>query len=207
VRHDLGVQLVVPEDWQKGEIDRLLSKKATWIEEKQTFFRKKEATALTLAFDEVMLFGERLRIEVDGCLDAGFQIDRARRTLRVAHAFASNKYLRRWQREFAKTFLSQRTKELSEKHGLKFGRLFVRSQRTKWGNCSVKRNISLNWRLICAPERVIDYLILHELLHTKIMNHSQTFWIHLHVLCPSAKEAIAWLNAHQPEFYVKPEPA
>jgi predicted metal-dependent hydrolase len=197
VRQDSSVELVVPKDWEAGEISRLLGRKEAWIQEKQTFFRMRERGRLTLESNEVMLFGEPFRIETDERLDAGVEVDRLGRRVRLAHAFASNSYLRAWQREFAKAFLSRRTGELSERHGLKFGRLFVRSQRTKWGSCSAKRNISLNWRLISAPEGVIDYVILHELLHTKVPNHSQTFWVHLRALCPWAKEAVAWLNAHQ----------
>jgi predicted metal-dependent hydrolase len=205
VRQDSSVELVVPEDWQAGEINRLLGKKAAWIQEKQTYFRMRERGRLSLANNEVMLLGEPFRIETDERLNAEAEVDRAGRRLRVAQAFVSDTYLREWQREFAKTFLLKRTRELSEKHGLKFGRLFVRSQRTKWGSCSAKQNISLNWRLISAPELVIDYVIFHELLHTKMMNHSQTFWVHLHALCPWAKEAVAWLNTHQPEPDLKPQ--
>lgn len=196
VRQDSRVELVVPKDWEPAEVNRLLGKKAAWIQAKQTFFRTRERHSPTLANNEVMLFGESFRIETDERLDAGVEVDRAGRRLRVADAFASETSLLVWQRDFARAHLSKRTSELSEKHGLKFGRLFVRSQRTKWGSCSAKQNISLNWRLISAPEQVIDYVILHELLHTKVMNHSQTFWVHLRALCPWTTEAIVWLNAH-----------
>lgn len=205
VQQDANVELVVPKDWQTEEINRLLDRKAAWIQEKQTFFRIQERGKLSMASNEVMFFGEPFRIETDERLNAGVEVDRTGRRLRVAHSLASDTYLRAWQRKFAKAYLSKRTSELSEKHGLKYGRLFVLSQRTKWGGCSAKRNISLNWHLITAPERVIDYVILHELLHTKAMNHSQTFWVHLNALCPWAKEAVAWLNANQPDPDLKPQ--
>ena len=60
------------------------------------------------------------------------------------------------------------------------------------------RNISLNWRLILAPEYVIDYVILHELLHTQVLNHSRRFWVLLKALCPHCDKAIGWLNANPP---------
>ena len=198
VRQDSSVELVVPKNWQQGEINTLLGRKARWIEEKQIFFRIRECGKLPLARNEMMLFGEPFCIETDERVETGVEVDYVGRRLRVANDFASGTKLGAWQREFAKTFLSKRTSELSEKHGLRFGRLVVRSQRTKWGSCSANRNISLNWRLISTPERVIDYVILHELLHTKAMNHSQRFWVHLHALYPGVKQAVAWLNAHQP---------
>ena len=203
VRQDSSVELVVPRDWQTGEVNKLLSNKEAWIKEKRTYFQTRETGRLTLACNEVMFFGQPFRIETDDRLNAGVEVDRAGRLFRVARSLSSEENFRDWLRVFAKTFLSKRTSELSEKHGRKFGRLFVRSQLTKWGGCSAKRNISLNWRLISAPKRVIDYVILHELLHTKVMNHNQTFRVHLRALCPWTSEAIAWLNAHQPEPYSK----
>jgi hypothetical protein len=193
------VELVVPKNWQTEEINSLLDRKAEWIREKQTFFQQREHGRLVLASNEVLLFGEPFRIEVDEGLEKAIEIDIEDRRLRVADACSSETHIGAWQQEFAKTFLSNRTRQLSEKHGLKFGRLFLRSQRTKWGNCSAKRNISLNWRLISAPERGIDYVILQELLHTKTMNHSQSFWVHLNAFCPWVKEAVAWLSVNQPE--------
>jgi predicted metal-dependent hydrolase len=203
VRQNSSVELVVPKDWQAGEIDRLLDRKVKWIRDKQAFFRKRERDRLTVGSNEIMLFGELFRVEIKERLDTGVEVDRVGRRLRVARASASNTYIQAWQRKFARAFLLKRTREFSEKHRIEFGRLFVRSQRTKWGGCSAKGNISLNWRLISVPERVIDYVILHELLHTKVMNHSQTFWVHLRALCPWAKEAITWLNANQPATDLK----
>lgn len=206
VREDYSIQLVVPTNWETCEIDGILKKKAAWIHAKQAFFRMREHGQLTLASNEVMLFGEGFRIETDMRVDGGVEVDRADRRLRLARAFPSDTHLRTWQRGFARTFLSKRTIELSEKHHLPFGRLFVRSQQTKWGGCSTRCNISLNWRLISAPESVIDYVILHELVHTKVMNHSQRFWVYLRALCPQVTEAITWLSANQPMRNSKPLP-
>src|SRR5439155_12139449 len=97
----------------------------------------------------------------------------------------------RWQREFDRSYLIQRINELAAAKGFNCRRVFVRSQRTRWGSCSSKHNISLNWRLITAPKDVIDYVILHELLHTKIQNHSHRFWVHLSAISPRFREAIA----------------
>ena len=206
VREDYSIQLVIPTNWEAREIDRILGKKAAWIHEKQTFFRMRQQGQLALASNEVMLFGEGFRIETDIRVDGGVEVDRADRRVRLAHAFSSDTHFRIWQRGFARTFLSKRTIELSEKHHLPFGRLFVRSQQTKWGGCSTRHNISLNWRLISAPESVIDYVILHELVHTKVMNHSQRFWVYLRALCPQVKEAITWLSANQPMRNSRPLP-
>jgi predicted metal-dependent hydrolase len=72
----------------------------------------------------------------------------------------------------------------------------VRNQRSRWGSCSRRGTISLNWRLVQAPGFVRDYLVLHELAHLKEMNHSRRFWSEVARLCPDFAEAERWLKQH-----------
>ncbi len=82
----------------------------------------------------------------------------------------------------AKAVLSRRLNQLARKHGLTYNRLFVRNQRTRWGSCSSKDNINLNVNLVKLPEHLRDYVILHELVHTRHKNHSEDFWAELDCL-------------------------
>ena len=75
-------------------------------------------------------------------------------------------------------------------------RVSVRNQKTRWGSCSRKGTISLNWRLIQAPEFVRDYIILHELAHRWQMNHSDKFWREVERLSPDYLTAEQWLKAN-----------
>lgn len=77
--------------------------------------------------------------------------------------------------------------------------IYVRAQWKRWGSCSAHKNISLNWRLIEAPKHVIDYVILHEMLHTRLMTHDHRFWAHLRSICPQASLAREWLERNRPE--------
>jgi predicted metal-dependent hydrolase len=72
--------------------------------------------------------------------------------------------------------LIPRTFELAELHQLAVRRVTVRNQRSRWGSCSARGTISLNWRLIQTPELVVDYIVLHELMHLRELNHSSRFW-------------------------------
>ena len=76
----------------------------------------------------------------------------------------------------AKKHLVQRLDELCKRNGFKYNRVFVKNQKTRWGSCSDKNNINLNVNLVRLPNHLIDYVILHELVHTKIKNHSNMFW-------------------------------
>jgi len=92
--------------------------------------------------------------------------------------------------------LPPRVMECAAAHGLAVRRVTVRNQRSRWGSCSRNGTISLNWRLIQAPLFVRDYLILHELMHLRQMNHSRRFWREVERVCPDYKTAERWLNQH-----------
>ncbi len=87
---------------------------------------------------------------------------------------------------------------LSERHGLGYNRATVRRQRTLWGSCSPKRNISLNLHLTKLPGELMDYVIVHELVHTKVLNHSARFWSELERLVPGARRIDERLKEHRP---------
>ncbi|MCD4797081.1 MAG: M48 family metallopeptidase [Candidatus Cloacimonetes bacterium] len=82
-------------------------------------------------------------------------------------------------KKYPKLILHNRLNEISLKYDLQYNRLFIRSQKTRWGSCSAKNNISLNIKLINLPAELIDYVILHELVHTKVKNHQKEFWSEL----------------------------
>ncbi|MGA9777265.1 MAG: SprT family zinc-dependent metalloprotease [Verrucomicrobiia bacterium] len=84
--------------------------------------------------------------------------------------------------------------ELARTHQLKVQRITVRNQRSRWGSCSRRGTISLNWKLIQAPPFVRDYIILHELMHLRQMNHSARFWREVESVCPEYKTAEEWLK-------------
>ena len=79
-------------------------------------------------------------------------------------------------RVMAKKLLVERLDEICKQNGFKYNRVFVKNQKTRWGSCSDKNNINLNVNLARLPDHLIDYVILHELVHTKIKDHSKLFW-------------------------------
>jgi len=100
-------------------------------------------------------------------------------------------------RKLAQQELPSRVQELSALHGIEVSRVSVRNQKSRWGSCSRKGTISLNWRLIQTPEFVRDYIILHELAHRRQMNHSDKFWQEVERLCPDYLTAERWVKTNR----------
>ena len=99
-------------------------------------------------------------------------------------------------RQLATRELPPRVLELAARHGLTVRRITVRSQKSRWGSCSRRGTISLNWRLIQTPAFVSDYICLHELMHLWQMNHSSRFWREVERVCPDYRMAERWLKEH-----------
>ena len=108
--------------------------------------------------------------------------------LRAVETDYAQKTLPPINRTKAKTILTIRLKYLAQKYGFKFNRVFIRNQKTRWGSCSTKNNISLNMNLAGLPQELQDYVILHELMHTKFKNHSKKFWAEMDKLVGDSKK-------------------
>ncbi len=96
--------------------------------------------------------------------------------------------------ETARDIFTQKTAYYARIMGVTYGRITIREQKTRWGSCSAAGNLNFNWRLILAPEPVLDYVVIHELAHRREMNHSKAFYDVVESVLPDYKEARKWLR-------------
>ena len=99
-------------------------------------------------------------------------------------------------RKKARALLVARLDELAKKHGFTYNRVFIRNQKTRWGSCSAKNNISLNVKLLLLPEDLRDFIIFHELVHTRVKSHNNDFWTELLKVEPKARVLAKRVNRH-----------
>jgi predicted metal-dependent hydrolase len=100
----------------------------------------------------------------------------------------------RWYKEQATRLLFERVLIFAGKHGFQYQKIRISSARTRWGSCSSRGTLSFTYRLVMAPLEVVDYVVLHELVHTQIKNHSKIFWNRLGKLMPDYKSRLIWLK-------------
>lgn len=103
--------------------------------------------------------------------------------------------------QLAKKELLERCDYWSAQLPFRPARISIRNQRTKWGSCSARGTISLNWRLVKCPPDIIDYIIIHELCHLRHFNHSKAFWEAVRHCYPGVREARAWIREHSDEIF------
>ncbi len=110
--------------------------------------------------------------------------------------------LENWLRKQARTEIESCLAVVTARLRQRARRVFVMGQRMKWGNCSARRNLSFNWRLILAPEFVLRYLVTHEAVHLAIPDHSAKLWLTVQRLCRETERAKQWLCAHQAQLTI-----
>ena len=110
---------------------------------------------------------------------------------------APSRSLERWLRKQAREEIDRQLSIVAKRLKRVPRRVYVMDQRTKWGNCSTRQNLSFSWRLICAPDFVLRYLVTHETVHLAIPDHSQRFWLTVQSLCPQTERARQWLCANE----------
>ena len=106
------------------------------------------------------------------------------------------KLYNQWILQKAEKYLVSRTKTLSKKTNLKPSGILVKSLKGRWGSATSKEIITLNSNLVKTPKKVIDYIIIHELLHTVVMSHSHKFWTLMKSYYPDYKDSIKWLEKY-----------
>ncbi len=100
-------------------------------------------------------------------------------------------------RDKAHQYLTERSVYFAEALGVSFNQIRIKNTKSRWGSCSAKKNLNYNWRIMLAPKKVIDYLVVHEVCHLKQMNHSPKFWSLVEQLDPDFKVHKKWLKDNQ----------
>jgi predicted metal-dependent hydrolase len=96
--------------------------------------------------------------------------------------------------------LPDRLRAMAARLGLQVARISIRDQRTRWGSCGRNGHITLNWRLLLMPDWVADYVLVHELMHLRRLDHSPAYWALVEAAYPRFREARSWLRHHAPQL-------
>lgn len=198
-----GMEVVQPTTRGGEELSAFLVAHAGWILEQLDRSKRFRSVRRTESPRREILFrGEptQIRIETTGSravgnvvrfCDAEIVVSRGPRS-RTPVARSLERWLRREARRTIEHHLAALTVQLKQRPE----RVYVMGQRTKWGNCSSRRNLSFNWRLIMAPDYVLRYLVTHEAVHLAVPDHSGKFWLTVQSLCPDTEKARQWLCRH-----------
>jgi predicted metal-dependent hydrolase len=203
---DTTITVRTPLDKNKYEIQRIVLDKATWILQKEREFRESIPDLIKPTFKEnstLPYLGKnyRLTIRKNKKSENELQLINGEFVATVKSSKDSKRLIKSlyesWLLNNAQIILKEKVEKCSQKLGIEVERISIKNLSKRWGSLTKdRRTINLNVSLLKAPDDVTDYIILHELCHVKISDHSHHYWDLVRKYMPSYQEKIDWLNAN-----------
>ncbi len=201
-----GVRISAPYGTPERDLHAMVREKGSWILERIEHYRREEEQQPRWRYHDgarLLLRGSWTTLHVHGWdrRAGNIRLEDHGVVIRVPHDMREDEdVLRdlfdRWLLRWAQQDLPLRVNALAHTMQLRFSRVGIRAQRSKWGSCSARGSISLNARLMLVPPEVSDYVIIHELAHIRELNHSARFWHIVEHYCPRQQEHRRWLREH-----------
>jgi predicted metal-dependent hydrolase len=197
-----GVEVRAPRWTTLGEIERFLREKETWIWRHLSMRREERKSFLWNDGDSLPVFGQPVSLEIRRVATKPrerlvfLEDDRLVAQIRADDGVEKLRDLvQAWLREKLLATSTERVQFYSGRMAVPTPSIRLTNARTRWGSCSARGRVSLNWRLVHMPARLIDYVVAHEITHLREMNHSARFWNLLEEIYPHCRDARHELNA------------
>lgn len=184
------VEVVLPRRAPERAAEDAVRELRPWINRRLAEVGRQQATVLARG-DTLPYMGQILSVHAE---PGRSRVTRRGDTLLVPPGSQRLAAIERWYRQRARVELQPRLDRACALAQLSYTRLSIRDQRTRWGSCSRSGAISFNWRLLLAPEAVLDYVVWHEVCHLSVMDHSPRFWALVARHCPDHRAHAAWLR-------------
>jgi predicted metal-dependent hydrolase len=201
-----GVEVVIPKRMALRHVEPFVEEKRPWIERTLRRIRTAEENAGIRLEDggTVPYMGHQLvlRVRVEPKRQRSHVALRPGGVLHVAVPKPGREAIRgaleAWYRKRARVEVAPRLDAACARAGTRYKRLSIRGQRTRWASCSSTGAMSFNWRLLLAPEEILDYVVEHEVAHLEVLDHSDRFWRLVGKRSPRYREHERWLRRHGP---------
>jgi predicted metal-dependent hydrolase len=176
------LQVILPYQLRSFDYIAFVKSKSNWI------LKHKRSKSN----NDFLYFGEKIYIEANYDLfEAGISYKFENNILQInlssSESSGLNQLYNNWLYLSAKNFIVNRALSFALKYNFNPKKISIRKQKTRWGSCSAKKTISLNYKIMMMPLRLIDYVIIHELCHLNELNHSKEFWLLVELFLPDYK--------------------
>ena len=193
-----GVEVVLPRSAAERDAAAAVRELRPWIERRLHEIGEQRAVVAARG-DTVPYLGTMLTLVPE---TGRTRVVRREQTLLTPVGEARSQALERWYRRMAKPEITSRVQRAAAQLDSSYTTLSIRGQRTRWGSCTAKGALSFNWRLLLAPEPVLDYVVWHEVCHLQALNHSPRFWSLVAANCPDYRRHAAWLRRNSASLFI-----
>lgn len=203
-----GIKVSARKGTNKAVIDEFIHKKSRWILEHYTRLTELNANVIKKGWiDEgtLLYMGKSYELAIIESNESKCKLKFYNNKFQILVAESLKEEERReiienlikgWFKSEAKKIIDEKLLFYSKKMSVSYNQFRIKEQKTRWGSCSIRKNLNFNWRIIMAPEKVIDYVIIHELCHLIHFDHSKDFWKQLSFYMPEYKELAEWLKTN-----------
>jgi hypothetical protein len=196
VKRDGSLVVRAPKHATQEQIQTLVSQKERWIISKQELVKSIYPAVSPKEFvdgEGFLYLGKSYPLAIVEDQDEPLKLTDRFYLDRSALVNASAIF-RNWYQAQAYELISKRVAWYAAKHGFAYQQVKIMDARTRWGSCGSKGRLNFAWRLVMAPLRVIDYVVIHELVHLHEKNHSKSFWGKVKTIMPDCSQQVAWLK-------------
>jgi len=202
VKRDGSLLARVPEGSSVEAIQKAIDSKMRWILKQRAEIYKLDISAdpkKCVDGEKFLYLGVVYPLSVDGACGAQLIFDGEKFVLSQEHQSRARDVFVDWYRERAERHIAEKVKKFSAQYNISYDKIIITNAEKRWGSCNTKGILRFSWRLAMAPQDIIDYVIIHELMHIKHMNHSRAYWQEVITVMPDFKQKKRWLfrNGHR----------
>ena len=196
IERDGSLTVRAPQYTSIGEINALVKSKVSWISKKQTLLRKQARETPPKRFtngEHFYYLGNTYPLEIVTGQDSPLVL-RDHFFLAADAQESALQVFQQWYKQHASQVIKGRAAILAQNNGYATSKIRITSAKTRWGSCGPRGSLNFTWRLVMAPEDVIDYVVVHELVHLRIRNHSRKYWEAVRRFMPDYQICLKWLK-------------
>lgn len=187
-----GVELVLPKAANYNKAHQFLLSNEEWVIKQFNQIRK----PALLTQEIIPIFGKVYNLSFRNNISEPVTLEEDKIILLEKYKDNANLIIESFLRIMIRNEITQYAETVSKVLGVKYNKIQIKDTITRWGSCSITRNLMFSWRLIFAPKFVMEYVVAHELCHILEMNHSEKFWNWVKQASPNYELASSWLKKH-----------
>ncbi|MBT6045564.1 MAG: M48 family metallopeptidase [Candidatus Scalindua sp.] len=209
---DEVVSILVPENIPDEKVQAILSKKSRWIKDKLNYYQGTRSSSKGKDYvsgEGFPYLGRNYRLKILSGKLSGVWFKDGRLVVQIPKNFTQSRrvkiikeFLEEWYQERALFKLKEKARRLSRKVGVAPKAIGIKSYKGRWAGCSKSHEVFFNWNIIMAPNRVVDYVVIHELVHLIHHDHSKEYWKKLKAVFPDYLECKEWLKVNGRRLHV-----
>jgi predicted metal-dependent hydrolase len=194
-----GVKILTSEQKSHNDIQKLVKKNSKWIYSKQIWANTQNNLKITFKQgDKLPYLGKNYLLKIKESKNESILLSKGIFIVKVNKNTTKKvqEIFKNWLKEHAQKIIEKKSNLHAKRIGVKFDKIIIKDHKERWGSLSKNNTININLSILCAPSKIIDYVIIHELCHLKIPNHSPKYWNLLYRMMPDYEAHKEWLSVN-----------